>query len=480
MNGRLRFAAAMAVFVIGAAGAAIGASPRDDAIRPILTLLHDARFDEADEAAGRLVVRAPDDPADVFLHAFVLWWRLLYDDANAGLQSTFEERLLRAAAVGDASRPDENPDAAVWTGYSHLLLAQLRANQRKTLSAAHEARDAHRLLTSAARARPTSGEPYFGLGTYNYYAGRVSVLAKGIRFFLRLPGGDRDRGLEQLDRAARTSASFALESRLLRATILAGRHERHYAEAQIEVDRALASAPDALVVLDAAARLDLTLDRPERAAERLDHALDRAARAPRTDAAVLAALRFQRARADFSRFRPDLAQSRLRELLASPGVPARLKQDARQLEASARFLLSGPSEAGEGSGGAAPAPAVWKRVVAALEAESSGDLAGAVRRLEDLVRETPADPVAALFLGRVRLRSGDGTRALAGLLAAERSQALPEAWVGPCRLLAGQAADLSGQRERARELYRSATKTPGLIAGGAAYFHDAVPYAAPR
>ena len=43
----------------------------------------------------------------------------------------------------------------------------------------------------------------FGIGMYRYYAGVAPAVFRFLRFLLLLPGGDREGGLAQLERAAR-------------------------------------------------------------------------------------------------------------------------------------------------------------------------------------------------------------------------------------------------------------------------------------
>jgi hypothetical protein len=45
-------------------------------------------------------------------------------------------------------------------------------------------------------------DAYTGLGLYNYYADTLSALAKVLRFFMGIPGGDKKEGIRQLQIAA--------------------------------------------------------------------------------------------------------------------------------------------------------------------------------------------------------------------------------------------------------------------------------------
>jgi hypothetical protein len=48
---------------------------------------------------------------------------------------------------------------------------------------------------------PGMHDAEFGVGMYRYYAGVAPALFKFLRFLLLLPGGDREGGLAQLERA---------------------------------------------------------------------------------------------------------------------------------------------------------------------------------------------------------------------------------------------------------------------------------------
>jgi hypothetical protein len=199
------------------------------------------------------------------------------------------------------------------------------------------------------------------------------------------------------------------------------------------------------VAVHASARLLVSLARPEEAARILDRALARARGLPDADAAVVGTLELLRARADFSMFRPDLAATRAEELFAKPGsLPADLREDARSLAVEARSLAARPW---------------WPD---ARQAPPSPE----------------RDAVLALMEGRAALAGGDPAAALERLSVAEDSGSLPTPWLGPCRLLAGQAADLLGLRPRALGYYRRAAESPAFLARDAAIALQARPYKA--
>jgi hypothetical protein len=80
-----------------------------------------------------------------------------------------------------------------------------------------------------------------------------------------------------------------------------------------------------------------------------------------------------------------------------------------------------------------------------------------------LAHERPDDPVAALYAGRALVLEGRAADALPLLARAEGSGRIPAPWLGPSRLLAGQAADLLGHRDAALAWYRKALESPEWV-----------------
>lgn len=216
----------------------------DDLFRRALALVHDGRF-EAARAALLASAGKDAEPATLFLLAFTDYWTLLYDPDDPDLRARFERGIETSVEAAERAGKRGAAGAEIWAGTSRLLLAQFRALEKRPLAAAREAGRAKRILEDASGGADGT-EALFGLGTYNYMADRVSAFVKGIRAILFLPGGDRERGLEQLAKAAADSRFFALDARLLLATIHASRKERNFDLATAEMERAVASRSEEL------------------------------------------------------------------------------------------------------------------------------------------------------------------------------------------------------------------------------------------
>ena len=414
-------------------------------------LLHDGRFQAAREAIGPVTEESP--PEDAFLQAFVTYWTMIFEDDNPALERRLEKEVeLALKAAERAAQAGNDPTAALWSGNAHLVLAELRAGQRKSFAAAFEAKKAKKLLEAAVVAGVRQDDALFGLGTYNYMADTLPSFIKGLRALLFIPKGNRAGGLEQLRKAAESSRTFGFEARVLLLTIYAHKHERRYDEALAERDRLLAAAPDRIAALYAAARLDLSLSRNRSAIAWVTKAQEQAATLSGVDPVVLRSLDLLRARAELADLRP---RSRRGDREACDGRPAGpgCGDQARPREHPSRLAGVRP-----------------------------GDRVGARRR----VGRRRADGPRRGRAGRSAARADRGRRAAArgagqrgvGVARARGRGGLARGWMGGCLLRQGQAADLGGDRARAVALYKRASETTGFPGKDAAYYHQAVPYRA--
>jgi tetratricopeptide (TPR) repeat protein len=248
-------------------------SVTDSNFSAALDLLHDGKFDAA-ERRTRPAAASGELP-DVFLDAFVYYWRLLYDDKNPTLQAAFDTRLTRTISLAQTrlGKDPKDAEAAVLGGTAHILRAQLLGRQKKAMAVAHEAKRGRRVLLQTQ-----DPDALFGLGSYNYSIDQLQGAARSLRAVMGIPGGDREEGLRQLERAAREGKRFGLEARLLLMITYAGKRERQLEAASDQAERLVAEHGDAAVALHAAARTELLMGRTDRAAGWLERAL----RGPRT------------------------------------------------------------------------------------------------------------------------------------------------------------------------------------------------------
>jgi tetratricopeptide (TPR) repeat protein len=309
-------------------------------------------------------------------------------------------------------RSPGDAQAALFLGSAHLLRAQLRAAEKSVLPAAYEAKKSRKMLLRALQESGSGPDSCFGLGTYEYYADQLPSIVKGLRFLLFIPGGDREHGLEMLETAAGTGSLFRFEARIVLMTIYSGGKEQLYDDALRHAQLLLEEQDRSVTALHAVAKLFLGLHRHDQAAVLLEEALANTDSRSDTAHEVMAALHFQAALAEYGRFRPEAARVHLNWLLQrnSRDLPAQLAPEVRELVQRSRLM----ELAGKGS---------------------------AVRRMME---------------GRRNLVQGEYEKAGLLLASAAANRTLPSEFRNRCRLLAGQAADLSGDRSGAVRWYREA------------------------
>ena len=202
----------MAAVTLAAAVAGVASSPRVAAQASGLTggervartydAILDARFDAV---PSLLESTCPPAPGEVcrLLAVISLWWQIQQDPLQRGHDQAFQNE---ADTVIDqmerwTTREPARAEAWFYLGGAIGARAQWRVLRGQTVAAA---RDGKRIKSSLERALmldPDLKDAYFGIGLYHYYADVAPAFAKMLRWLLLLPGGDRERGLEEMLRA---------------------------------------------------------------------------------------------------------------------------------------------------------------------------------------------------------------------------------------------------------------------------------------
>ncbi len=138
------------------------------------------------------------------LEALSLWWQIQLDPNSTALDAPFLAKV--DAAIADAQRMTAaSPDSAeawFYLGAAYGVRAQYRVHRAERLAAARDGKRIKASLDRALALDPSMHDAEFGIGMYRYYAGVAPAIFRFLRFLLLLPGGDREDGLRQLERAA--------------------------------------------------------------------------------------------------------------------------------------------------------------------------------------------------------------------------------------------------------------------------------------
>lgn len=261
---------------LSAAKASDGRAPGADEVTTGLTELHRGLYSRAERRFRTLAAAAPGDPAPLFLVSFSRWWSLLLERPKGSYEDEVFDQMIEAAIAEGRRKIEEDPDdyrSMAVVGGAHILRAHVEALRRNFFRGAREAGRGKKLLEAALEYDPSFEVALFPLGAFNYYADNVPLIVKGLRFLLFLPGGDRDRGLQQIRTVAESESPFRLDARLLLSEICSSDDERSYLDAIEHLDRAIVVSPDSPVVLAASGRLHNRLAYYEAAEELFKRAL---------------------------------------------------------------------------------------------------------------------------------------------------------------------------------------------------------------
>jgi len=165
-------------------------------------LILDADFDGLTKA---LPATCPPAPmvACRGLEALSLWWQILIDLDNRQLDRTFLSTVNAAISEAERFAAAEPNRAEAWfyVGAAYGARAQFRSYRYERLAAARDGKRIKKALEKALALDPSMHDAEFGIGMYRYYAGVAPALFRFLRILLLLPGGDREDGLRQLERA---------------------------------------------------------------------------------------------------------------------------------------------------------------------------------------------------------------------------------------------------------------------------------------
>jgi hypothetical protein len=194
--------------LLGSGGAVT--RPGDAEARAALGLVYDGDFAGAETHLAALARESPGDPVLPYLQALALEWRLEQDPASRAHDEEVLALADRSLSLASATLARDPVDARALLarGAAHGVKSRLHLFRWEKSPAASEAVRMREALTAARAAGVDVLDLDFGLGLYDYYADTLPRFFKLVAFVLRIPGGDRERGLLSLARVARGGSLF--------------------------------------------------------------------------------------------------------------------------------------------------------------------------------------------------------------------------------------------------------------------------------
>jgi len=252
----------MGAVLLGRGGSKLNASQQADltqeqeiaAGRRGMKLLMDGEIDEAIQVFRHIEQADSDSPLGYVLEADSNWWKIYLTEANLIDPDVFEalseaitpydtefHRLNKLAiqkAEAQIRSHSDEARARLYEGLADALQARLEALRDHALGTARAGKKMRSLSLTALKLNPTLYDAYLGLGIYNYFEATLPGYVRMLRFLIRLPGGNRETGLQQLKTAAEKGELTWEEAQFHLGKNFSRDNERQYARS-LEIFRTM-------------------------------------------------------------------------------------------------------------------------------------------------------------------------------------------------------------------------------------------------
>ena len=184
-----------------------------------LDLLMNGEPDAAIVVFQKIQVEDPDSALGYLMEADAVWWKIYLTTGNLIDPDVFEvgpnssspydalfNKLVATTIAKARANRNANRDVArnyLYEGMAYGLLGRLASMRDSNLAAARAARQMRSLLITAVQKDPNLRDAYAGLGLYDYFVDTLPTIVKLLRWMIGLPGGSRERGLQEIEYAAK-------------------------------------------------------------------------------------------------------------------------------------------------------------------------------------------------------------------------------------------------------------------------------------
>lgn len=236
---------------------------------------------DAGIAVARDIERAdPQSPVGFLLEGEALWWKTFCEACEirwGQLDAWHREKkpedaayfALADKAIDLARAQIDKSDTAemhVYAGLGYALKARLYSLRDEKRNIARTGVAARSEFVRALQLDPDMADATAGIGLYNYYIDTLSAIAKVLRFFMGLPGGNKQEGIRQMRVGIERGAFMSVDSRFYLARNLRS-YDEHYEDALAVAGPLVTRYPHNPVFLLLAGNLNAELGRNVKAAD---------------------------------------------------------------------------------------------------------------------------------------------------------------------------------------------------------------------
>lgn len=235
--------------------------------------------DAAIPIAQSIQENEPDHPLGYLLEAEADWWNIycaaceikwgMVDDFSHGKRPTHGAYIKLADKVIANAKAQlaesETAEMHLYAGLGYALKARVYDERDEHRNVARAGVAARTEFLRALQLDPDLADATAGLGFYNYYVDTLSPIVKVLRFFMGIPGGNKETGIRQMKDGAQNGVLFAVDTRYYLAKNLRT-FDLKYADALEIAQPLLDKYPHNAIFLLLAGNLNAELGRKDQAA----------------------------------------------------------------------------------------------------------------------------------------------------------------------------------------------------------------------
>lgn len=255
--------------------------------RAALDKLYSGDPDAAVAMAREFEKADPDHPLGLLLEGEALWWKrfcgaleIKYGMVEAWkhVKEPEDESYLALAdhAIQLAQAQlakSETAEMHFYAGMGGALKVRVLGLRNENRAAAHAAVAARAEMMRALALDPQMADATAALGLYNYYVDTLSPIVKLLRFFMGIPGGNKETGVAQMKTGMERGVILNVDVRFILARALR-QYDQKYQEALEIAEPLLTKYPNNPNFLLLLANLNAELGRNPKAADYLHTVLN--------------------------------------------------------------------------------------------------------------------------------------------------------------------------------------------------------------
>jgi hypothetical protein len=199
-----------------------------------LELLYAGHSDKALDLFRGIETAQPDHPLGYLLEAEARWWQIYCETCTIKWNMVdawpqprrpaddsylvLSDKVIHLAEARIAQ--SDSAEMELYAGLGWMLRARLLALRNDRRATAHAGVMGRQRFLRCLELDPQMADADAGLGIYNYYVDTLSGIAKVLRIFMGIPGGNKRDGIRQLEAAmqqgvlTRVTARFYLAKNL--------------------------------------------------------------------------------------------------------------------------------------------------------------------------------------------------------------------------------------------------------------------------